>query len=116
MKPPNFENGIVEPEKIVDYLLNPAHPDGWGKAQFFSAMGFRREEWSILAEALRLVVRNSTASRSVTSPHGRKYIVEGVLQTPSGLTPTVRTVWIVDEGTDAPRLVTAYPMEGDEQP
>ena len=35
----------------------------------------------------------------------------GRIETPSGKTPLVRTVWIVDRGFDAPRLVTAYPQE-----
>jgi hypothetical protein len=52
---------VVERDKIVDYLLNPAHPDNGGKAQLGSQ------------------------SRSV------------------------RTIWIVDRGLEAPRLVTAYP-------
>jgi hypothetical protein len=43
--------------------------------------------------------------------HGKKYIVDGAIETPSGKTPVVRTVWIVDEGSDVPRLVTAYPRE-----
>jgi hypothetical protein len=37
--------------------------------------------------------------------------VDGVLPTPSGQTPTVRTIWIVDAGADTPRLVSAYPKE-----
>jgi hypothetical protein len=36
------------------------------------------------------------------------------IETPGGRMPAVRTVWIVDHGTTAPRLVTAYPRdEGD---
>ena len=47
----------------------------------------------------------------VESPHGIKYIVIGRIETPSGQSPGVRTVWIVDKGNDKPRLVTAYPGE-----
>ena len=35
MKLPNAERALVEREKIVNYLLNPAHPDNGGKAAFF---------------------------------------------------------------------------------
>jgi hypothetical protein len=45
------------------------------------------------------------------SPHGLKYILDGKIETPCGKTPTVRTIWIVDRGTEAPRLVTAYPSK-----
>ena len=45
MKLPNANNAIVERKKIVDYLLDPAHPDNSGKAEFLEALGFRRKEW-----------------------------------------------------------------------
>jgi len=40
LKLPNAERGVVEREKIVDYLLNPTHPDNGGKAEFFFSLGF----------------------------------------------------------------------------
>ncbi|MGZ8386029.1 MAG: DUF6883 domain-containing protein [Nitrospira sp.] len=33
------------------------------------------------------------------------------LVTPQGQLPLIRTVWVVDTGTDRPRLVTAYPLD-----
>lgn len=56
MRLPNRENAIVEAEKVRDYLLNPSHPDGWGKSEFFTTMGFRPDGWQVLAEALRHTV------------------------------------------------------------
>jgi hypothetical protein len=111
MNIPNREHAVVEHEKVRDYLLNPAHPDGFGKAEFYTAMGFRRETWQVLAGALRQVAVNSPVTKSMTSIHGHKYIVDGLLQAPSGRTAMVRTVWIVDTGKDTPRLITAYPRE-----
>ncbi|HEV7374892.1 MAG TPA: hypothetical protein VGN95_09260 [Pyrinomonadaceae bacterium] len=43
--------------------------------------------------------------------HGKKYIIDDMIEMPSGKSPVVRTVWIIDRGEDAPRLVTAYPHE-----
>jgi hypothetical protein len=111
MKIPNREHAVVEHEKVKDYLLNEAHPDGYGKAEFFTALGFRRETWEALVDALRQIARDSPVTKSMTSTHGHKYIVDGLLQAPSGRTAMVRTVWIVDAGMDTPRLVTAYPKE-----
>ena len=51
MKLPNADRATVQEEKIVDYLLNRSHPDNSGKAQFFEALGFRREGWKTLAAA-----------------------------------------------------------------
>jgi hypothetical protein len=47
----------------------------------------------------------------VDSIHGEKYVVDGRVssQTEKGREQIVRTVWIIDRGVDAPRLVTAYP-------
>lgn len=52
MKLPNYENAIVEPSKVLDYLLNPTHPYGASKARFFTAFGFCLDHWELLAEAL----------------------------------------------------------------
>lgn len=109
MKLPHAENATVEREKIVDYLLNPAHPDNAGKAPFFASLGFRRDDWPALAAALRKLAEQGDVAISMDSPHGRKHILQGRLDTPSGKTPWVRTIWITDHGREAPRLVTAYP-------
>ena len=39
MKLPNAEKAVVERTKITDYLLNAAHPDNGGKAEFFGGLG-----------------------------------------------------------------------------
>ena len=111
MKLPNADKLRVDREKITDYLLSTTHAEGTGKAEFFTAMGFRQEEWQVLADSLRQVAQEFPVTKSMTSPHGRKYIIDGMLQTPSGQVLIVRTVWIIDTGTDTPRLVTAYPKE-----
>ncbi len=111
MKLPNAELAIVEREKIADYMLNPAHPDNGGKAPFFMACGFRRDDWIALADALRALALTGEVSKSLDSPHGRKYILDEEIETPAGHQAAVRTIWIVDAGSDAPRLVTAYPRE-----
>jgi len=109
MNLPNKDQAVVEREKVRDYLLSPSHPTGKGKAEFFTSMGFQREAWEVLADALRQMARDCPVTKSMTSLHGQKYIVDGVLVTPGGQLPLIRTVWVVDVGGDRPRLVTAYP-------
>jgi hypothetical protein len=111
MNLPDGENAIVDREKIVSYLLNSTHPDNEGKARFFLGVGFDQTNWQLLAAALRRTAQNQPISKMMASPHGTKYIVDGRIQTPSGKTPLVRAVWIVDVGFQTPRLVTAYPCE-----
>lgn len=111
MKLPNADKLVVEREKLVDYLLNPAHPDNGGKAQFFEKLGFRRAEWRVLAEAFRALGSQAPVAQSVKSAHGQKYVVVGRIESPAGKSPSVRTIWIVDSGSATARLVTAYPHE-----
>ena len=111
MRVPDADNAIVSKEKIVGYLLNPSHPDGAGKAGFFEHVGFRADQWQLLAAALRDLAARSDSAQRVDSEHGTKYIVDGVINTPSGKAASLRTVWIVDAGGQIPRLVTAYPRE-----
>ncbi len=109
MKLPNAHLAIVDREKIVDYLLNPAHPDNGGKAKFFLGHGFTAEQWQDFAEALRRLGGSFPVIERVESQHGVKYIVIGRIETASGRSPSLHTVWIVDKGNENPRLVTAYP-------
>lgn len=111
MKLPNSDAAGIAQEKIRDYLLNAAHPDNGGKAAFFISLGFQREDWSALAIAFRELARTANVSAQLESTHGAKYILDGRIQSPSGRSPVVRTIWIIDRGDDIPRLVTAYPHE-----
>jgi len=115
MNLPHADGAEIAKGEIADYLLNPLHPDAAGKAGFFAAMGFRAEQWEGLAIALRQVAVNCRVGRKVDSPHGTKYVVDGAMTTPVGKTPLVRSIWIVDQGEDRPRLVTTYPLEEGEE-
>ena len=107
----NAHLAAVEREKVVDYLLNAAHPDNSGKARFFEFLGFSIDEPERLMAALRALAKNGEVVESAHSVHGEKFVVEGWLsaQTEESRQWLVRTVWIIDQGHDAPRLVTAYP-------
>jgi len=111
MKLPSAHRAVMDRDKITGYLLNPAHPDNGGKASFFLALGFRPDDWQTLAAALRKLAAETPVAKEMESAHGLKYILVGKIETPGGRSPTVRTIWIVDQGRDIPRLVTAYPAE-----
>lgn len=67
--------------------------------------------WKQFAEALRNHALEHEVRHRTESDYGTRYVIEGVLYTPDGRNPLVRTVWIVDDDATAPRLVTAYPIE-----
>lgn len=111
MKLPNVEHIVVERDKIADYLLNPTHRYGASKARFFVSFGFDAEAWEVLAERLREHGQRNEVMKVRQTVFGPRYQVEGPLHTPDGRQPLVRTVWQLDKGQIAPRLITAYPLE-----
>ena len=100
----------VDREKITEYLLNPEHPDNGGKAAFFVALEFSRSGWETLANALLKLALMADVVESMETVHAKKYIVDGELENPAGKAASVRSIWIIDTGTDFPRLVRAYPL------
>ena len=112
MRLPNAESCSVAREKVVGYLLSETHPDGASKAKFFREFGFRPEDWQAFADALCQHGREHAMANVVESVHGIRYTVDGALRTPSGQSPMVRTVWVVEGGGRGPRLITAHPLRG----
>lgn len=110
MKLPNADLAVVDPAKVLNYLLNEAHADNGGKARFFRLLGYSREAPERLMEALRGVAEHGEVVSSAESAHGQKYVVDGRLSghTQQSRQWSIRTVWIIDRGKDAPPLVTAY--------
>lgn len=109
MKLPNADKVLVQREKLTNYLLNAAHPDNNGKAEFFESFGFRLDDWETLAKAIRGTALDGEVIQHLETLHGVKYVLHAAMETPSGKSPLVRTVWIIDRGRTNPRLVTAYP-------
>jgi hypothetical protein len=107
----NAGQAYVEREKITGYLLSADHRYGAHKARFFSEFGFRSETWSVLAEALRDHGQRHAVANIKKTDFGTRYEVDGPLETPTGQRPQIRTVWQIDLGENAPRLITAYPLE-----
>jgi hypothetical protein len=113
MKLPAANKLVVEREKIADYLLNPAHRYGASKARFFAHFGFRLAAWEQLAQALREHGQKHDVTKTRETGFGPRYEVEGGLSCPNGRHPRVRSVWQLDQGAVAPRLLTAYPLEAE---
>lgn len=110
MKLPNSEQAIIPPTKLSHYLLSTDHPQGRFKAAFFRTMGYTMSNSRHLAAALLEHATALDISDAQDTKFGIRYIVDGPLSTPSGRTPLVRTVWIIETGQTIPRFVTAYPL------
>ena len=109
MRLPNRENAFVQQQKLTEYLLSETNPAGRSKARFFYAAGFDMTNVNILAQGLISIAQTGQVEEVTTSGYGTKYVIDGALTSPNGHLIQIRTVWIIDIGQSAPRLVTAYP-------
>ncbi|HEX3883347.1 MAG TPA: hypothetical protein VHW66_11870 [Stellaceae bacterium] len=107
---PNAELAVIDAWKITRYLLAINHPVGGPKAYFFRQAGYRLASWTELRDTLHGHASSADLVSVRKMEFGMKYTLEGPIMTPSGRTPRIRTVWIIDPGETAPRLVTAYPL------
>ena len=109
MKMPNSDQSSVAWEKITDYLLSSTHVSGKDKALFFSTFGFNTREIDVFRNALmqHSVVRDVASEQ--TAPFGTKYKLVCEIQKPDERNPCIVSVWILDTGTNVPKLITAYP-------
>lgn len=109
MKLPHAEHAQIEERKIRDYLLSPTHPLGRFKAAFFRTLGYTSENWERLVQDLKEQHLVLDVKEVEETAFGRKYSIEGPLVGPNGRSALVVSVWIVEEGEEVPRFVTAYP-------
>jgi len=110
MKLPKRQNAYVSPDKLKEYLLSKTHPVGRWKSKLFRGLGFDETNVDLFEKRLLAVANSENVKESKTSEHGTKYVIEGLLEAPSGKIVKVRTIWVIDEGQDRPRFVTAYPL------
>jgi hypothetical protein len=108
-KLPNADEGFVESAKLTEYLLSITHRDGKAKAKFFTAFGFSITDIDQMKTALLLHGQTRPVVKETETEHGVKYLLECSIDAPDTRNPCIRSLWIVDAGNTAPRLVTAYP-------
>ena len=107
-KLPNGDRAVVEIEKLREYSLNPLHSRGRHKARVFRvALGLTQADAEWLREQLLRVAREEEVGAGIPSPFGTKYAIDFTL-TRGGRSAIVRSAWIVEHGTDFPRLTNCY--------
>lgn len=113
-KLPNAEGAVVAIDKLVDYSLNKFHEVGKHKARVFkSALNLTVNDAEWLRQILVSVAQTHDVTSSKPSAFGMKYVIDFEL-THEGLAAIVRSSWIVDEGTDFPRLTSCYVKRGND--
>lgn len=108
MKLPNPHKAVVEIEKLRDYSLNPNHSIGGHKARVFkAALGLTVHEADWLRERALEIALTGEATLGSASVFGHKYVIDAWI-THKGMTALVRFSWIIEFGTDFPRLTSCY--------
>ena len=106
MKVPNGDKAVIDLRKLEEYCLNADHEVGGHKARVFaSALNLTPENAPQLSNALLKAVLSEEAKPGPVNKHGLKFIVDFDMWN-EGRVARVRSVWIIDNGEENPRLVT----------
>lgn len=108
---PNNELSIIAESKITDYLLSNTPPIGKHKANFFSRFGFCLSEIETFRNALLQHSHEREIETNEETEYGNKYKLKCEFQTPDNINPCIVTVWIIENGDESPKLITAYSGE-----
>jgi hypothetical protein len=106
---PNVDRAVIARSKLEEYLLNPAHRRGASKARLLLAMGYRAQDWKQLEAHIREQHLTVEVASTTQTDYGPRFEIVAPLQGPLGKLVTFRSIWQIDIGTDAPRLITMHP-------
>ena len=108
MKLPNPHKAVVEIGKLREYSLNAHHSVGMHKARVFkAALGLTVHQADWLRNRALEVAITGEAARGSHSVFGDTYVIDAWI-TYKGKTALIRFSWIVEFGTDFPRLTSCY--------
>jgi hypothetical protein len=99
-------DAIISPEKVRDYLLVEQPRDD--KSKFLTSAGFKRSNWRELEAAIRDLAASVDAKPGSPTPHGKKWVIDGIITGPIGRPRTVRLIWL-EEPNGIVRFVTLVP-------
>jgi hypothetical protein len=107
---PNSENAVVDIRKLRNYCLNPEHDEGKHKARLFSSiLGMTTDNAEELQQIILKVVKTHEVSLGRRDEFGQRYTLDFTLEW-QNRSATIRSGWIIEEGSDVPRLTTCYPL------
>jgi hypothetical protein len=108
LKLPNAGRAVVDIGKLLDYSLNLSHDVGKHKARVFeAALGLTIDDAAWLREKILQAVNEEAAVAGARSPFGDKYVMDIAVER-GAYQALVRTTWIIEYGTDFPRLTSCY--------
>lgn len=107
---PGAEEAVCADHKIRDYLLNPDHPGGAPKAEFFRQMGWDHDRWEELRALILAQLPHVHGRFSRMNEFNGAPMYEALIEIPreTGQMVQIGTYWQVhpDHPTS---FITAYP-------
>ena len=108
MKLPNADRAFVDIAKLRDYSLNAEHKEGKHKARVFAAAsGLRSNDAEWLREKLLRIAKSEDCQLGRKTDYGQRYLIDFELSH-GRKSARIRSVWIVRNRENFPRLVTCY--------
>ena len=108
-KLPNANKVTIDQNKVKNYALDPNHPVGRNKAKVFdSVLGYNQSNADQLIKQLQARLPSSVAVFGVKDQFGQRITVDVSITGPNGNTAIVRTGWILEPGSEIPRMTTIY--------
>ncbi len=107
---PGANQAVIPMGKIVGYALNSSHPVGKDKARVFAALGFTAENADALVAQILEKLPTLPAAEGKVSQYGKTFNVDVPVVGSLG-SGVVRTGWILESGSIAPRLVTMFVLK-----
>lgn len=108
---PNAENAVVDIRKLRDYCLNLEHNDGKHKARLFtSILGMTADNADELRHILLEVVNVQKAQLGRQDEFGQRYTLDFTIEW-QNRRAILRSGWIIEHGSNIPKLTTCYPLQ-----
>ena len=105
---PHADRAVVDIHKLRDYCLNPLHDEGKHKARVFAAaLGMTADDAQALRDFLLQAVTTHAGDVGFQDTHGQRYVVDFLLEW-RGRQAMIRSGWIIEHGSDIPRLTSCY--------
>jgi len=104
---PNAEKAVIPTEKITNYSLD-FDKDPNKATAFKLALGYNKNNADMLIDNIYRNIPFYNAYSRGNNGYGELYEVVINITGANGRNANVLTAWIVENGTDIPRLVNAY--------
>jgi hypothetical protein len=103
---PHADRAVVDIRKLRDYCLNPLHDEGKHRARVFAAaLGMTGADAARWRDILLQAVTTHDADVGYRDAYGQRYVVDCLLEW-RGRQAMIRSGWILEHGSDSPRLTS----------